>query len=77
MNKNDYQPISMDNLVPHYGRMTCVFCQVGIVCNLVGKLRKGFLTWHAIEIEGQELPLGFSHGQFALLEDGTISIRIN
>lgn len=68
--------IDNENLIPYVGQLVSVYCQVGTVFCLTGKLVKDFgFCRYAIELSTGS-KIGFSFGTFTKDETGIINIAI-
>lgn len=75
MNAN-HQKITSTNLAEYSGKPAELYCQVGVVLSITGKLEVGCgLCQYGVRMSNDQT-VGFSYGDFKVLPNGTISIRV-
>ena len=67
--------INQTNLLPYVGKTVSLYCQVGVLFNVTGKLVKDFgFCYYGIELTDGNV-IGFSYGEF-LTDDTAIAAHI-
>ena len=67
--------IENGNLNKYIGKTVWLFCQVGVMFNVSGKLVRGGLCQYNLELSNGDL-IGFSFGNFEIDSDSGIHIYI-
>jgi hypothetical protein len=70
-----YQKITDASFEGLLGRSVELYCQVGVLCSITGKLEIGGLAKWQVRMTNDQT-IGFSFGEFKILPSETISIRI-
>lgn len=68
--------IENNNLAEHVGKFANLYCQVGVLFSVQGTIAIGTLTSYKLVLSNGDA-IGFSFGEFAVTENGSLSITIN
>jgi len=72
---NIYRKIEGECLDEYIGQKAELYCQVGVVCSITGKLERAFISKWQVRMSNDQT-VGFSFGEYKVLPNGTVSIRV-
>lgn len=73
---NTFQKVTSENLQEHVGNQAELYCQVGVLCSITGKLERGTLAQWQVRMSNDQT-VGFSFGEFRILPNKTVEIRVS